>query len=74
VNGNKRIVLVIWGMRNNECRERILEVLGQVEGVVQVEVSLIRARALLVCGATCEATRLVETVSAAGYHAAVRGG
>jgi copper chaperone CopZ len=72
-SGATRIVLLLTGMRNNSCRERIADVLGRVKGVKDVNVNLIRARAVVVCEATCSAAVLVDAVVAAGYGATVNG-
>lgn len=62
-----RTVLVITGMRDNSCRERIADVLGQIKGVRDVAVSLFRARAVVEHEPTCEASELVRAVEGAGY-------
>ncbi len=61
------------GMRDNSCRERISEVLGSVKGVRSVNVSLIRARAVIEHEASCEPADLVSAVVNAGYGAALDG-
>jgi copper chaperone CopZ len=58
-------------MQGNACRERIAEVLSEVSGVLDVSVSLIRARADVVYRAPCEPGALVAAVVAAGYLAAM---
>lgn len=66
-NGAKRTVLAILGMRSNACRERVAEVLGRVDGVIDVNVSLIRAQAVVVYSSPCDAAALVDAVTGAGY-------
>lgn len=67
------MVLLLIGMRSNSCRERVVEVLRRVNGVKDVSVSLIRARAIVLCGPSCGATDLLEAVKKAGYRATVEG-
>lgn len=71
--GFVRTVLVVMGMRDNACRERISEVLGQVKGVTSVSVSLIRARATIDHEQSCKPAELVWAVLKAGYGAALDG-
>lgn len=61
------------GMRNNSCRERLSDVLGQIKGVMTVNVSLIRARAVIEHEPPCEPAELVWVVVKAGYGAALDG-
>lgn len=68
-----RTVLVIMGMRDNACRERVSEVLGQVKGVRNVTVSLIRARAIVEHERPCEPSELISVMVKAGYGAALDG-
>lgn len=68
-----KTLLVIMGMRDNSCRERVSEVLGNVKGVRNVNVSLIRARAVVEHEAPCVAADLVWAVVNAGYDAALDG-
>ena len=63
--------LVIMGMRDNSCRERISDVLGRINGVVSVSVSLIRARAIVEHEPPCESAHLVWAVVNAGFGAAL---
>ncbi len=72
-SGVSRTVLVILGMRDNSCRERVSEVLGQVKGVRHVTVSLIRARAVVEHEPPCEAPELLRAVVNAGYGAELDG-
>jgi copper chaperone CopZ len=64
-------VLVIIGMRDNTCRERISHLLGQVKGVTSVNVGLIRARAVIEHEPTCQPAELVWAVVEAGYGTAL---
>lgn len=73
VSGAKKAVLEISGMRANSCRERLAEVLGRVNGVQDVNVSLIRARAVVVYTSPCEPVEIVRAVQRAGYGAALDG-
>lgn len=67
--GVVRTELLISGMRDNACRERVAEALRRVEGVVDVSVSLLRARAIVLHTASCDREWLVRAVSGAGYQA-----
>lgn len=71
--GTSKTVLWIVGMRDNLCRERVTEALGRAAGVREVQVSLIRARAVVVHGAACDAAMLIREVEKAGYGAMVGG-
>lgn len=66
--GVVRTELLISGMRDNACRERVADALRRVEGVVDVSVSLLRARAIVLHTASCDKEWLVRAVSAAGYQ------
>jgi copper chaperone CopZ len=68
-DGVKKTVLAIAGMRSNACRERVVEVLEQVEGVRDVDVSLIRARATVLHDLACDPAELMRAVAEAGYVA-----
>jgi copper chaperone CopZ len=68
-----RTVLMIMGMRDNSCRERVSDALGAVKGALSVNVSLIRARAVIEHTAPCEPAQLVWAVVNAGYGAALDG-
>ena len=70
-DGAKRTVLVIMGMRDNACRERIGEALGRIKGVLSTNVSLIRARATVEHESPCNEAALVWAVVNAGYGAAL---
>jgi copper chaperone CopZ len=65
-------VLLIRGMKGNECRERIVATLEGVRGVREADVSLQRARAVVLHDAACNAGDLIEAVARAGYEAVLR--
>lgn len=69
--GEARTVLVIIGMRDNSCRERVSEALGRIDGVKDVDVSLIRSRATIAHGAPCRLAELVWAVVSEGYGVAL---
>jgi copper chaperone CopZ len=60
-------------MRSNSCREEIAEALERVKGVKNVVVSLIRARAVVVCEPPCGPAELIGAVESAGFGAVVDG-
>ena len=64
---------MIAGMRDNACRQKILEALESIEGVKDAHVNLYRASATIVHDARCAAAELMRTVSEAGYFAEVAG-
>lgn len=64
-------VLAITGMQGNPCRERVTDVLGNIEGVRSVDVSLIRAQATVVFGHPCNTAQLLASLQAAGFDAVV---
>jgi len=66
-----RTVLVIIGMRNNACRDRVAQALAAVKGVKDVSVSLMRAKAAVTYDDACEPAGLVWAVVNAGYGAAL---
>lgn len=67
--GVERRVLLVLGMRDNGCRERVIEILSGVEGVCEVDVSLVRARATVVHEARCEIAALVGALALGGFGA-----
>lgn len=71
--GSMRTVLAISGMRDNDCRERVCRALGRVNGVKDVSVSLIRARAVVEHHQPCDPAELVRAVTGAGYGATLDG-
>lgn len=64
-----RTVLLISGMRDSVCRERVVNALESVGGVREVLVSLFRARATIVHEAACDPADLVRAVVRRGYGA-----
>ncbi len=60
---------LIVGMRGNDCRERIAEVLQAVPGVMEVDVNLLRARAIIVHDPKCDPETLARAITNAGYLA-----
>lgn len=68
-SGATTALLMIMGMRNNSCRERVTEVLARVAGVKDVNVSLLRALATVLYESPCDPEQLVLVVVNAGYGA-----
>lgn len=66
-----RTLLLIVGMRDNRCRERVAEALEKVIGVKDVHVNLYRARAEINHDAQCGAEDLIAAVTRAGYGASL---
>ena len=64
-----RTVLAIAGMKGNTCRETVVRALESIDGVVDVDVSLFRACAVIVHDPACEPRWLVQAVSGVGYQA-----
>ena len=64
-------VLHISGMRDNACREAVLRALEAIEGVLDVDVNLYRARATVSHDGACARARLVQAIVWAGYEATV---
>lgn len=64
-----KTVLLVTGILDNGDRERIAEALESVPGVVQVDVNMYRARAVIVHTPPCTAAALVRAVAEAGYQA-----
>ena len=71
--GATRTVLLLVGMRDHRCRERIAHALGSVAGVREVDVNLYRALATVVHGPPCGAAALLRAVRGTGYGAALVG-
>lgn len=67
--GKTRTVLLIQGMKDAGCRERVTAALESVSGVSEVEVSLYRGRATVVHEHGCEIEVLLRAVNEAGYVA-----
>lgn len=66
-----RTVLVIFGMRDGSCRDRIAHALERIESVRDADVSLYRARATVTHLPGCEPAELVGAVVQVGYGAAL---
>jgi copper chaperone CopZ len=64
-----KTMLLISGMRDNRCRERIAALLESLPGVREAEVSLYRAFATVAHEPLCSADDFVRAVMAAGYGA-----
>jgi Cu+-exporting ATPase len=62
-------VLHISGMRDNACRETVLKALEAIEGVLDVDVNLYRARATIAHRGACQRASLMRAVMRAGYEA-----
>jgi copper chaperone CopZ len=62
-------LLAISGMRDNDCRERLLDAIRRVDGVTDVRLSLIRGRAEITHDSTCDPAALIQAVVRAGYAA-----
>ena len=62
-------VLLITGMRDNEDREHVIEALAGVEGVVEIDVSLRRTRAVVHHRIGCKPKLLIEAVMFASFRA-----
>lgn len=61
--------LLISGMKDNRGRERIIEILRAVPGVLRVDVSLIRARATIRHTSACKPSNLIRAVTNSGHLA-----
>jgi copper chaperone CopZ len=62
-----RTVLMIVGMKGNNCRERLIRYLEAVPGVREAAVSLYRSQAIVSHERTCEVVNLMEAVEGAGF-------
>lgn len=60
-------VFLIIGMRNNDCRERVLAILERLAGVTEAEVSLLQGRAVVVHGPGFDPEALIAAVKVGGY-------
>lgn len=60
---------MIAGMRDNACRQKIVESLELIAGVKEVDVNLYRARATIVHDPRCGAAELKQSIEKAGYAA-----
>lgn len=65
--------ILIGGMRDNRCRERLTEALERVIGVRHAEVSLYRGRAIVSHDARCTLSSLLRAIEEAGYSAKLNG-
>ena len=66
-----RTTLLITGMRDNACRERVAAALEAIPGVREVDVNLYRARATIAHAADCSDADLIRAVVQIGYAAAL---
>jgi cation transport ATPase len=64
-----RTLLLIAGMRDNGCRERVAEALEKVTGVKNVHVNLYRARAEIIHDSQSHTTDFITAVTGEGYGA-----
>lgn len=64
-------VLLIAGMRNMVCGEKIAAVLRTVTGVTKAEVDFWSARATVVHHSPCGASQLVRAVTRIGFGASL---
>lgn len=69
IDRSVRTTLLVTGMRDNTCRERVAAALEAVAGVREVDVNLFRARATVVHTAACGPADLIRALVAAGYGA-----
>lgn len=67
--GIRKQILFVSGMRSNLCRERMIALLDCVDGVIDVSVSLFRARAVVLFTPPCNTDSLVRAAELAGYAA-----
>jgi copper chaperone CopZ len=68
---NQRTAMIVIGMQDNASRERVVDSLWRVDGVRDVSVSLVRARAVIVHSPDCPPEHLRRAVRDAGFDAAV---
>ena len=64
-----RTLLLISGMRSNQCRELVALALWRIVGVTDVQVNLFRAQAMVTHEPSCTITELMNAVSATGCGA-----
>jgi copper chaperone CopZ len=69
--GRMKTTLVIMGMRDSGCRERIVEALEMIAGVNEVDVNLYRAQATIIYEQPCSPDQLVAVVCRVGYGASL---
>lgn len=72
--GTTKTVLLIAGMRENCCRQKIVLALESIAGVKGVDVNLYRARATITHDPLCDSAELIRAVLEAGYGASCTGG
>jgi copper chaperone CopZ len=68
---SRKTIVLVSGMRDNACRERIADALARVRGVRDVEVSLMRGRAVVCHDGQCKTDELVLAVKRSGYSASL---
>jgi copper chaperone CopZ len=66
-----KTVILVTGMRDNCVREKITEALEEVDGVVQADVNLFRAQAVVLHRPPCAPVDLVRAVIRVGCRAEV---
>lgn len=66
---HRTTVLLVAGMKSPLCRDRVVAALEAVPGVLDVSVSLFRARAVVTRTGSCRLTALLHAVASAGYSA-----
>ena len=59
-------------MRDNRAREKVADQLERVSGVIQVDVNLYRAQAVIMHSPSCVPSDLVRAVVNAGYLAVLQ--
>ena len=74
LTGDVRTRLLIHGMRDNTCRESVVQALQNVPGVQDVHVNLYRAQAVIIHQPSCAAADLIEAVDRLGYAAQTKEG
>ncbi len=57
-----KVVLLISGMRENACREKVEEALGRITGVIDVGVSLMRGGGVVEFQSPCTEEDLIRAV------------
>lgn len=68
-----KATLLISGMRDNRCRERVLTALEAITGVERAAVNLFRARAVVRYALPCTPPQLIDAVLRAGCDAVLTG-
>ncbi|MCC6428953.1 MAG: cation transporter [Phycisphaerales bacterium] len=61
--------MLITGMKDTRCRQKITDALEAVAGVLDVNVNLFRANATVCHAQTCSPDRLIAAVARVGYEA-----